>query len=242
MANFKRWQQAQDRERKHWEKVVEKIVLKKDDLDWYQWKANQLKRRFLSKIPHINFEDKNILEIGSGPVGIIAFLNGKKRYAIDPLESFFKNSPVLTRWRDKDVKYLQGSGESLPFEDGYFSLVMIDNVLDHTKSPNKVLKETFRVLTPDGFLYLMVNVHSTWGVKVRFFMEMLQLDKGHPHSFDKMGLKGSLQNMGFEIYDEELENYWKVKLSNLRSRHLKNKLKSILGISEIQYQIVAKRR
>lgn len=241
MVTFKRWKQAQDYERKHWEKLAEKITLTQDDLDWYQWKANQLKRRFLSKISDINFEDENILEIGSGPVGIIVFLKGKKRYAIDPLENFFKNSPILTRWRDKDVEYLQGSGELLPFEDGDFSLVIIDNVLDHSQSPNEVLKETFRVLAPGGFLYLMLNVHSTWGVKVRSLMEMFQLDKGHPHSYSKMSLRRALKNMGFEIYHEELENYWKVKLSNLRSRHLKNKLKSILGISEVQYQVLAKR-
>lgn len=242
MATFKRWKKAQSYEQKHWETVATRIALNQEDLDWYQWKANELKRRFLNKIPNINFEEKSILEIGSGPLGIIAFLKGRKRYAVDPLENFFKENSTLTRWRDMDVEYLQGSGESLPFGDSYFSLVIIDNVLDHTKSPNEVLKETSRVLTPGGFLYLMLNVHSAWGVKVRSLMEVFKLDKGHPHSFSKMSLRRSLEKMGFETYDEELENYWKVKLSNLRSRYLKNKLKAILGISEIQYQVLAKRR
>lgn len=71
--------------------------LNHDDLEWYQCKANQLKGRFLSKIPYINFEEENILEIGNGPVDMIAFLKGKKRYAVDPLENFFQNNSILTR-------------------------------------------------------------------------------------------------------------------------------------------------
>jgi ubiquinone/menaquinone biosynthesis C-methylase UbiE len=242
MAGFKRWKKAQEYEGKHWEKLAERIALNLDDLDWYKWKADQLNKRFLSKVPQIDFAEENILEIGSGPVGIIAFLKGKKRYAIEPLEDFFKNKPLLAKSRNKEVQYLKGTGESLPFEDDYFSLVVIDNVLDHTLSPLEVLKETFRVLVPGGFLYLMVNVHSAWGVKARFLMEVFQLDRGHPHSFTATRIRQFLQNGGFEIQDEELENSWKVKLSDLKSRHLKNQLKGILGISEIQYQVLAKRR
>jgi hypothetical protein len=97
MTTFKRWRKAQDYERKHWEKVTQRIASNLDDLDWYKWKADQLNKRFLSKVPQINFAEKNILEIGSGPVGIIAFLKGEKRYAIEPLEDFFKNKPLLAR-------------------------------------------------------------------------------------------------------------------------------------------------
>ncbi|OGC85416.1 MAG: hypothetical protein A2W07_06885 [candidate division Zixibacteria bacterium RBG_16_43_9] len=173
---------------------------------------------------------------------MIAFFKGKGRYAIDPLNEFFEKNPVLMKSRDKEVKYFQGYGESLPFREGYFSLVIIDNVLDHTQSPQDVLKETMRVLAPGGFLYLMVNVHTSLGFAVRCLMEMFQIDKGHPHSYTRDGVRRFLENIGFEVCDEELEDYMKSRRSELKSGYLKNKLKVMLGISDIQYEVLAKRR
>src|SRR3990170_5690501 len=118
MSTSNRWKKAQDYEQRHWEKLAKRIAARQVDLDWYGWKVDRLKNKFLSRIPHITFEEKKILEIGSGPVGIISFLKGKRRYAIDPLMNFYERDPELIRWRDKDVKYLQGEGESLPFQDG----------------------------------------------------------------------------------------------------------------------------
>lgn len=242
MTTFKRWRKAQNYERKHWGQVAENVASEQDDLDWYAWKVDQLQKKFLSRIPHINFEEKNILEIGSGPVGIIAFLRGKRKCAIDPLTNFFEKNPILTKWRDKNVEYSQGSGESLPFGDGDFSLVIIDNVIDHTKSPSNVLKEIFRVLAPEGFLYLMVNVHTRWGIMIRRFMEMLQLDKGHPHSYTQIGARRFVESMGFDVCHEEIADYKKAKQAELRWGHLRSKLKVIFGISDIQYELLAKRR
>jgi ubiquinone/menaquinone biosynthesis C-methylase UbiE len=242
MSTSRRWRKAQDYERKHWEKVAHRVAIKQDDLDWYAWKARRLMEQFLSRIPYINFEEKSMVEIGSGPVGIITFLKGKKRSAIDPLSNFYEQNPLLVKWRDKDVEYLQGEGEVLPFPDGDFSLAIIDNTLDHTKSPTLVLKEVSRILEANGFLYLMVNVHTHWGVIMRTLMEILQLDKGHPHSYTQKSAKHLIQGLGFEIYYEKLEDYKKAKQTELGWGRFRNKLKVILGISDIPYEVLAKKR
>lgn len=72
------------------------------------------------------------LEIGSGPIGIVNFLEWGERYAIDPLEHFYRQRQSLIKLRKAGSTYLPGMGEHLPFGDASFSLVIIDNVIDHT--------------------------------------------------------------------------------------------------------------
>ena len=86
-----------------------------------------------------------------------------ERYAIDPLEHFYATRPTLVALRRPGVTYLDGTGERLPFDDATFSLVIIDNVIDHTYAPERILREIQRILQPDGHLYLSVNVHTRWG-------------------------------------------------------------------------------
>ncbi len=242
MATDRRWQKAQEYERRHWEKVAYQIVSStQEDLDWYRWKAEQLSKNFLSGIKNLELEDEKILEVGSGPIGMVTFLKFGERYTVDPLEDFFKANPILCKWRDQEVKYTQGKGEALPFEDQFFSLVIIDNVLDHVKSPKRVLAEVHRVMAEGGYMYINTNVHTKWGVGIRFLMETFQIDKGHPFSFTEGGLRRYLEQRGFGICQEQKESYREVKKEELRSKSKRRKLKAILGITEFQYGALCRR-
>ncbi len=48
------------------------------------------------------------------------------------------------------IEFHAGSAEALPFEDDAFDAVVGNFVLHHTGDPNKVLREAFRVLRPEG--------------------------------------------------------------------------------------------
>jgi ubiquinone/menaquinone biosynthesis C-methylase UbiE len=50
-------------------------------------------------------------------------------------------------------------GESLPFPDNSFDVVLCDNVVDHAESPRKICEELARILAPGGVLYFTVNIH-----------------------------------------------------------------------------------
>ena len=131
----KRWDIAQDYELQWWSKYT-------DSIEWYKGFSEEIITKTSSFID-IN-KDTVILEIGSGAAGGITYLKSDNKYAIDPLEEFFSNNKSWVQFRDKKVKYYTGIGEELPFNDSFFDLIIIDNVLDHCKNPIAVLNEINR--------------------------------------------------------------------------------------------------
>lgn len=59
------------------------------------------------------------------------------------------------------IAFRQGRGEALPFADGSFDIVVFSNSLHHMGDMDGALDEAARVLTPDGWLYVMEPV--AWG-------------------------------------------------------------------------------
>ena len=58
---------------------------------------------------------------------------------------------------------VQGMGENLPFRDATFDLVVSFQVLEHTQSPERVLKEAVRTLKIGGYIYFVIpNYNSFW--------------------------------------------------------------------------------
>jgi SAM-dependent methyltransferase len=155
-----RWQQAQEYEQGYWRRLGDNIDAGTYELGWYKWRAERVDERLAAAGDAVPRSGK-VLEIG--PIGIVNFLGWGERFAIDPLEHFYRTRPSLTALRRPDVTYIDGTGERLPFEDASFAFVIIDNVIDHTFSPQTILEEIRRVMRPDGYLYLSVNVHTRWG-------------------------------------------------------------------------------
>lgn len=236
-----RWLQAQQYERAFWRR---RAVGLEDEtggqLDWYDWKADQLEAR-LAAVPNPRPRTGRLLEIGSGPIGILSSLEWGERYAIDPLELFYRQTPSLTKLRRPGSTYLAGTGERLPFRNASFSLVIIDNVIDHTYAPAKILQEISRVLEASGYLYLAVNVHTRWGALFHTLLAALQIDKGHPYTFTSRTLRRLLARHRFTILSEEIEDYRQVKRRNRRSPGFKGWIKGYCGLSEFEHIVLCSR-
>jgi len=233
-----RWQQAQEYERGFWQRLscsIESGVT--GQLDWYRWRAAQLEA-LLARVPGSFPRLGRVLEIGSGPIGIVNFLDWAERYAIDPLESFYAKQPSLVRLRNPAVTYLAGSGEQLPLEDASCGLVIIDNVIDHTYAPESILREISRVLESAGRLYLSVNIHTPWGAFLHNLLAMLRIDKGHPYTFTSASLRQLLVRGGFTIELEEVGDYSGARDADRRSVRLTDRIKGYTGLSEFQHLVV----
>jgi len=239
MNNNIKWLEAQKHEKYHWEKVARKLSQGAiTQLDWYGWKANEFEK-LLSKL-NINLLSNNpkILEIGSGPIGIISCLNYGTRYSVDPLEEFYYANSDLIKLRNDKVCYMKGTGEKLPFDDSSFSIIIIDNVIDHTQDPNVVLKEILRTLNNNGIIYLSVNVHSSFGAKLHNAMNIFNIDTKHPHTYTPKKIANVLKTNRFKILYENVENYKEIRSKNIKSKKIVVKIKGYFGLSEIIYDAI----
>ncbi len=216
-----RWHLAQTYEIKWWNDRTDTI-----DLDYLKYYAEDL----LEEVRDVITIDQTtcILEIGSGPAGILTFLSSDNRHAIDPLEDYFSSIEQYSIFRDKRVKYQQGMGEHLPYDDEYFDFIIIDNVLDHCNSPEDVVKEMHRVLRPGGVVYFRQNTYHVWGKMIRELLELIRIDRGHPHTFLKSYLERLVQQNGFKILKKKSRGYYATWKSELRSPRFIDKLKALL--------------
>jgi SAM-dependent methyltransferase len=101
-------------------------------------------------------DDACVIEVGSGAHGLIFYFGAKFGIGVDPLAVNYAR--LFPRWQ-KRAPTVAAIGESLPFGDDSFEVVICDNVVDHAESPELIVKELVRILKPGGLLYFTVNFH-----------------------------------------------------------------------------------
>ncbi len=244
MVSEERWREAQKYERSFWERSAQRIDQGAGALTWYQWKADHCVE-ILTKASvdqPLSLEQASVLEVGSGPVGIVAYLKAGKRTAIDPLSDFYSSQPAFTQFRTPGVEYVQGQAETIPYEAGVFDLVILDNVIDHVHNAEAVMLEIHRVLKPSGLLYFTLNLHPPFGAIEHEILAKLKIDRGHPHTFTLERARRFLERLGFKVGYEEWEDYRRCRAKDLESPSLKDKLKGLLGLSEYLYTAACRSR
>ena len=98
-----------------------------------------------------------VLDLGCGRGGVVELIWRDVRFAagIDP------DSPSLASHRAAGLPVVRGVGESLPFVDESFDLIVCLWVLEHLRDPSATLGEVRRVLAPGGhFVFVTPNMHN----------------------------------------------------------------------------------
>lgn len=147
----------------------------------------------LDFVTSCGLEDKSVLEVGCGPMGVVYFVPGAVRVGIDPLAREYVSS---LNFATRGVHLLAGVGESLPFATATFDVVIIGNVLDHVARPDETLAEIRRVLRPGGVLVLWMHVIPLFLLPVRPLLNVV--DGGHPHHLTEHEAYGLLRRAGLE--------------------------------------------
>ena len=102
-------------------------------------------------------KDKVVLDIGSGPMGLLEASDARVKIAVDPLaHEYQKHNLLLDNF---DVVYLNLPAEKLPLLDKSVDVVISRNNLDHVSDPFKVVKEAYRVLKVNGYFVLNVDIN-----------------------------------------------------------------------------------
>jgi SAM-dependent methyltransferase len=118
-------------------------------------KSSQNVRRKLEAYQPIP-SDARVIEVGSGAHGLIFFFGAKLGVGIDPLAVDYAR--LFPQWQLVSPT-VAAAGESLPFADKSFDIVICDNVVDHAESPGRIVAELVRILKSGGLLYFTVNIH-----------------------------------------------------------------------------------
>ena len=242
MVSAARWQRAQQYERGYWESLATNIVGGTvSQLNWYRWRSDQLVHRLRTLgLGRLTEGRARVLEVGSGPVGIVGFFPAAERVAIDPLESYYVANSTLTTLRSPSVTYRQGSAEALPCETARYDLAIMENCIDHVRDVHAGMRELKRVLSGGGTLYLTVNCRTAWGYVMHRALSRLRVDAGHPHTFTPRRARALLRDHGFTTLQFEVGSYEAARREDLAAPALRARLKGHLGVSEFLVSAVAR--
>ncbi len=86
----------------------------------------------------------------------------KEVYGLDISEyAISKAKELYSEWKDK---FVVGDVENIPFKDETFDFVYAADILEHTFNPVRALREIYRVLKPEGKVY--VRVPNTFAISL----------------------------------------------------------------------------
>lgn len=241
MVSSERWRNAQRYEQGYWEQVANEVEAEgQGRLGSYEWRCDQLIRLLAEAgVPEVGDGSARVLEVGSGPVGVIGFFPASERVAVDPLEEFYSSRPLLVASRNPDVSYRTGAGEALPVEDGWYDMAIIENCIDHVMDMDAVMRGIRRALRPGGYLYLTVNARCRPGYYVHRLLSRLQIDPGHPHTFTLSRVHSFLRSECFDVLRLERGSFARAWLDDLQGPNLKKRMKALLGVSEYLVSVIA---
>lgn len=90
------------------------------------------------------------------------------------------------------IKNVQGDGLQLPYADGSFDLVLMQDVLEHIEDDVATLRGLHRVLRDDGMFFVCVPAYMfLYGHHDKLF--------GHVRRYTRGELRGRLEETGFKI-------------------------------------------
>jgi ubiquinone/menaquinone biosynthesis C-methylase UbiE len=105
-----------------------------------------LERRFEIMRRYVNLDGKRILDVGSG-VG--AFVRRLRDYT-PHVVGFDVDRDHVVKGAEEVPGLALAVGESLPYRDNVFDVVLMHEVLEHVTDDQETLRETYRVLTRGG--------------------------------------------------------------------------------------------
>jgi SAM-dependent methyltransferase len=148
-------QRALERQLAYQQSKAEHVRGREEEVISAMRRSSQRVRETLEAFREIK-SDARVIEVGSGAHGLIFYFGARYAIGVDPLAVSYRS--LFPRWQSC-APTVAALGESLPFGDQSFDVVICDNVVDHAESPARIVSELVRILVPSGLLYFTVNVH-----------------------------------------------------------------------------------
>ena len=131
-----------------------------------------------------------VLEIGCGYGVLLKKIPSKKKVGVETNDSAIKEG------RRRGLSVIKANAErKLPFKDSSFTIIIMNEVIEHLTEPKRALKECFRVLSPKGKIIITTPVKS-------FFHH--DLAESHFSEMTLKELKELVGECGFEMLTHEV--------------------------------------
>jgi len=135
--------------------------------------------------------DGRILDIGCG--------GGWPRQVFSEA-SYFGIDPIVADDRD-DFPLIKGVGEFLPLKSQVFDSVLIMAALDHLASLSMTFQECFRILKPDGAVYVFTSIELSYSMeRQNLASESEPKSIRFKNKLKERGFSGLLKSIYYRIY------------------------------------------
>ncbi|MGI6702481.1 MAG: class I SAM-dependent methyltransferase [Clostridia bacterium] len=105
------------------------------------------------------FGGKRVLDIGCGAGGKTLYYASRGAaivYGIETVEYYKEEAEQLARQKclEDRFRFVTGDAADMPFVDGFFDTIIMNDAMEHVDMPLQVLNECYRVLRPGGRVYI----------------------------------------------------------------------------------------
>ena len=128
--------------------------------EWQYEKGADTVKFFSEKYPpSVMFEGKRVLDMGCGAAGkslYYASMGAAHVTGVEVVAHYEAEALALAEklgLSDRFTFHL-GSADDLPFEDGSFDTIIMNDFMEHTSTPEATLREAMRLLAPEGRIYI----------------------------------------------------------------------------------------
>lgn len=140
-----------------------------------------------------------VLDVGCAGGGFLSYLQERgycNLFGIDTTENY-----ILEAGKNNNNLILKlGSAEDIPFENNFFDIIVIDQVLEHLVNPGKFFQEAARVLKKGGLIFIGLPDAGQYNEYYIFDFYWFLL-REHLQHFDLHHLNKIAGNYGFELLE-----------------------------------------
>lgn len=144
-------------------------------------------------------KDDRVLDVGCGDGYILEKVHDKvdmKGYGIDLSTKAIKITKIFAGCRNRDLEFILGVAEHIPFPDKFFDKVICSEIIEHVTDDSKFLKELHRVLRPRGLVYVTFPNKKTFFL-FRPYCNTVDKIEGHLRRYEFNRIEGLLKKTGF---------------------------------------------
>ncbi len=178
--------------------------------DW-QKSLHQKEREDRIKLilKYSNFENGSFLDIGCGE-GIVlseALKSGFKPYGLDIAYNLHQSVDQTK------IQFIKGNIFDANYQENHFSAIYMDSVLEHVDDPISMLKEMYRILKPNGIVFIIVPNEDSLINDTKKLLYTLMLKKSkygrikpfvppyHINGFNNKSLEFAIKSTGHKVLE-----------------------------------------